>query len=222
MVNRERIARKVAQDIEDGEFVNFGHGIPYSVAEFIDPRKKIFIQNEPGVVCFGPGAPPQKYNYDMLDSGNRFISDLPGGAFMDTVTSFAMIRGGHIGKTVLGALQVDEDANVANWATPGKPATGIGGAMDLCAGCPATFIAMESTTKDGEPKLLKKCTYPLTAAGKVTKVYTEFGVMAVKRGEGFCLIEKFPDYDVGDIRKIVAADFTISTDLKEIDLGIPL
>ncbi|MDR2296211.1 MAG: succinyl-CoA--3-ketoacid-CoA transferase [Clostridiales Family XIII bacterium] len=222
MVNRERIARKVAWDIKDGEFVNFGHGIPYSVAAFIDPRKKIFIHNEPGVICTGPGSPPQKYDYDMLDSANDFVSDLPGGAFMDTADSFAMIRGGHIGKTVLGALQVDENADIANWAATGRPPAGIGGAMDLCAGCPEVLIAMESMTKNGMPKLLRKCTYPLTAAGKATKVYTEFGVMTVKPGEGFRLIEKFPDYSVDDIRKMVAVDFKTAEDLTEIDLGIPL
>ncbi len=222
MSNRERIARKVAQDIQEGEFVNFGHGIPYSVGNYIDPDLMVFIQNEPGVVCFGKGTPAEPGQYDMRDAVNAMVSELPGAAFVDTAASFGMIRGGHIGKTVLGALQVDERANVANWMTPGKPAAGIGGAMDLCAGCPEVLIAMESTTKDGSPKLVKVCDYPLTAVGKVTRVYTEFGVLTVNPRDGFTLVEKFPDYTVEDIRQKMEPDFAVADNLAAIDLGVPL
>ncbi|MBQ9980388.1 MAG: succinyl-CoA--3-ketoacid-CoA transferase [Oscillospiraceae bacterium] len=220
--NRERIALKVAQDIKDGEFVNFGHGIPYSVPPLIDKSKKVFFQNEPGVVCFGTYAPAEKGVYEMLDASNSYVCELPQGAFMSTSASFAMIRGGHVSKTVLGALQVDSHANIANWKTPGKPASGIGGAMDLCAGCPQVLVAMESTAKDGTPKMVETCTYPLTAAGRVTMVYTELGVFTVNPTEGFTLIERFPDYTVEEIIAKVAAPVKVSPDLKVIDLGIPL
>jgi acetate CoA/acetoacetate CoA-transferase beta subunit len=223
MVNRERIARKVAQDIQDGDFVNFGHGIPYSVTGFIDPAKKVYFQNECGLVGFGLGPPAKFGQYDFLDTSNSFVSDLPGGAYLpDIAASFAMIRGGHIDKTVLGALQVDEHANIANWRIPGRPASGIGGAMDLCVGCRDVWAAMESITKDGEPRLVKQCSYPLTAFGKVTRVYTEFGVLTVKPGEGFTLIEIFPDYSVETVRSLVEAEIEESKELKMIDIGVPL
>lgn len=222
MSNRERIARKVAQDMREGEFVNFGHGIPYSVGNYIDPALTLFIQNEPGIVCFGKGTPASPGEYDMRDSVNALVSELPGASFFDTTSSFAMIRGGHIDKTVLGALQVDRHANIANWMTPGKPAAGIGGAMDLCAGCPEVHIAMESTTKDGNAKLVDTCDYPLTAVGKATKVYTEFGVLAVNPTDGFTLVEKFPDYTLEDIEKCMGTPFAVASDLRPIDLSVPL
>lgn len=222
MNNRERIARKVAQDMREGEFVNFGHGIPYSVGNYINPSLTLFIQNEPGVVCFGKGAPAAPGEYDMRDSVNAMVSELPGASFVDTASSFAMIRGGHIGKTVLGALQVDRHANIANWMTPGKPAAGIGGAMDLCAGCLEVLIAMESTTKDGGAKLVDTCDYPLTAVGKATKVYTEFGILQVNPTDGFTLVEIFPDYTIGDIEKRMGTGFKVAEDLQTIDLGVPL
>jgi 3-oxoacid CoA-transferase B subunit len=223
MVNRERIARKVAQDIRDGDFVNFGHGLPYAVTQFIDPAKQVYFQNECGLIGFGLGPPAAPGHYDLLDTSNSFVSDLPGGAYLtDIVASFDMIRGKHIDKTVLGAFQVDERANIANWKVPGKPASGIGGAMDLCVGCREVWAAMESVTKEGKPRLLKQCDYPLTASGKVTKVYTEFGVLTVHPEEGFTLIELFPDYRVETVRSLIEADIEVAQELKVIDLGAPL
>jgi 3-oxoacid CoA-transferase B subunit len=223
MINRERIARKIAQDIRDGDFVNFGHGIPYSVTKFIDPVKKVYFQNECGLIGFGLGPPAAFGQYDLLDTSNSLVSDLPGGAYLsDIVASFAMIRGGHIDKTVLGALQVDAHANIANWKIPGKPAMGMGGAMDLCAGCREVWVAMESTTKDGNPRLLKQCDYPLTACGTVTRVYTEFGVLTVKPEEGFTLIEIFPDYDVETVRGLIEPELRVDRDPGTIDLGLAL
>jgi acetate CoA/acetoacetate CoA-transferase beta subunit len=220
--NRERIARKVALDIKSGEFVNFGHGIPYSVPAYIDGSKKVFFQNEPGVVCFGAYAKAEPGVFEMLDAANSYVRELPGGAFFDTPSSFAMIRGGHIDKTVLGALQVDSHANIANWMVPGKPPSGIGGAMDLCAGCPQVIVAMESASRDGSPKMLENCTYPLTAAGKVTMVYTELGVFRLDPANGFTLVERFPDYTISEIKNRVAAEVTVSPDVRLIDLGVPL
>lgn len=222
MTNRERIARKVAQDVREGEFINLGHGIPYSVGLYISLERGVCMQNEAGVTCFGEGTPAPEGDYEWRDSANAFVSELPGAAFFDSAASFAMIRGGHVEKTVLGALQVDAQANIANWAVPGIPATGIGGAMDLCSGCPQIHIAMESTISDGSPRLLERCTYPLTAVGRAKRVYTEFGVLTVAPDEGFALIEIFPDHTVESIRKKMGAPFYVSEHLKIIDLGISL
>ena len=224
MNNKERIARKIAQDIKDGMFMNFGHGIPYSVSAFIDPAKQVIVENECGVIGMGIGTPAAAGEYDMRDISNAIVSEIPaGGVFLADITaSFSMIRGGHVDVTVLGAMQVDEHANIANWMVPGNPATGIGGAMDLCAGCKEVWAAMESTTKDGAPKLVENCGYPLTAAGRVTRVYTEFGVLAVHPETGFELLEIFPDYTEEDIIKLVEGKLTIADCLKTIDLGVPI
>ena len=222
MTNRERIARKIAQDIQDGEFVNFGHGIPYSVPQYIDSSKTVFMENEPGVVCYGNGTPADPGDFDCRNAMNKCVKELPGACFFDTASSFAMIRGGHIDKTVLGALQVDEKANIANWAVPGKPVSGIGGAMDLCAGARQVIAAMEARSKDGKPKIMKLCDYPLTGVGVVTQVYTEMGVFSVDPVKGFTLVEKFPDYTVEEIRQYVEVEFAVSPSLCDIDLGMPL
>jgi len=221
MDNKERIARKIAFDIEDGVFINFGHGIPFSVPQYISSDKKILVENESGIVGFGLGPPAPAGIYDYLDVSNSFVSNLPSGAYLtDTVSSFAMIRGGHIDITVLGAMEVDEHASIANWKVPGKPASGIGGAMDLCAGCKEVWAAMESTTKNGDPKLVKNCSYPLTAKGKVTRVYTEFGLVYVNPNDGFRLIEIFTDYTLEIVRKIVGAEIKVADDLRQIDPAI--
>jgi len=221
MDNKERIARKIAFDIEDGVFINFGHGIPFSVPQYIAQDKKVLVENEAGIVSFGVGKPAPKGVYDYLDVSNSFVSELPTGAYLlDSVNSFAMIRGGHVDITVLGAMQVDEHASIANWKVPGKPASGIGGAMDLCAGCKEVWAAMESTTKDGDPKLVKDCSYPLTAKGKVTRVYTEFGLVLVNPEDGFRLIEIFTDYTQEDIRELVGAEIKIDDGLRQFDPAI--
>jgi 3-oxoacid CoA-transferase B subunit len=222
MVNKERIARKIAQDIQDGMFVNCGHGIPFSVPAYLDPRKKIYIENECGAIGFGLGPVAPFGQYDLLDVANSLVAELPNGAYLDATASFALIRGGHIDITVLGALQVDECANIANWKVPGKPASGIGGAMDLCVGCREVWVAMESTTKEGNPKLLKHCDYPLTAKGVVTRVYTEFGVLTVRPKEGFRLIEIFQDYSVDDVKKLIDPDIEIDHELRPIDLWMSI
>lgn len=219
MTNRERIARKIAQDVADGEFINLGHGIPYLVGAHIDPARTVFIQNEAGVVCLGCGTPAPAGEYSLRDSTNAYVGALPGAAFFDSAFSFGMIRGGHLDRTVLGALQVDQQGNIANWMVPGMPPTGIGGAMDLCVGCPNVHIAMESTTRDGGLRILKKCSYPLTAVAAATKVYTEFGVLALAPGEGFTLTEIFPDYTVEEIRKKMEPDFRVAKGLSTIELG---
>lgn len=216
MSNRERIAWKIAQDLQEGEFVSFGHGIPYAVGKYIDSHKRIYIQIEPGVVCFGLGTPAEPGDYEMRDSMNRFVTDNVGGSFFDTVSSFCMIRGKHLDKTVMGAYQADSHGNFANWKLPSEPASGIGGAMDLAAGAKQVILAMETTTKQGDPKLVENCDYPLTGIGVVSKIYTEVGVFEVDPVKGFLLTEKFADCGINEIRKKIGAPFRVSGHLKDI------
>lgn len=216
MNNREKIAWKIAQDLQDGEFVSFGHGIPYLIGKYIDPKKKIYIQIEPGVVCFGLGTPAEPGDYEMRDSMNRFVTDNVGGSFFDTVSSFCMIRGNHLDKTIMGAYQADSHGNFANWKLPSEPASGIGGAMDLAAGAKQVILAMETTAKNGSPKLVERCDYPLTGAGVVSKIYTEAGVFEIDAESGFMLKEKFADCILDEIRQRIGIGFAVSKDLKEI------
>ncbi len=216
MSNRERIAWKIAQDLQEGEFVSFGHGIPYAVGKYIDSHKRIYIQIEPGVVCFGLGTPAEPGDYEMRDSMNRFVTDNVGGSFFDTVSSFCMIRGKHLDKTIMGAYQADSHGNFANWKLPSEPASGIGGAMDLAAGAKQVILAMEMTTKDGTPKLVENCDYPLTGIGVVSRIYTEVGVFEVDPNQGFILTEKFADCTISEIREKTGSSFRVSGHLKDI------
>ena len=226
MTNRERIARKIAQDFRpDDGLINFGHGIPYSVPQYIDKSYRLSMLNEPGVIACGVCPPAEKGSpgeRDMRDAMNRFCSANEGGSFFDTVFSFSLIRGGHVNKSVLGGLQVDEAGSLANYAIPGQPITGIGGAMDLCTGAREVLVAIETTAKDGSPKIVKQCNYPITGVGCVDRIYTEVGVFTVEAGKGLTLIECFPDYEIEQIRKMVEPDFLVTPELKMIDLGVPL
>lgn len=218
MKARDRIAWKIAQDLQDGEFVSFGHGIPYGVGKYINPNQHIFIQIEAGLVCFGPGTPAPPGEYEMRDSTNRFVSDNAGGSFFDTVFSFQMIRGGHLDKTFMGAYQADCHGNFANWKLPGKPANGIGGAMDLAVGTRQVILAMESLNKKGESKLVERCTYPVTAVAAVSKIYTEFGVLSIK-DHTFVLEEIFDDHTVEQALAKIAGSCQVSENLCIINAG---
>ncbi|MBQ8664101.1 MAG: hypothetical protein IJ471_09630 [Eubacterium sp.] len=216
MNDRERIAWKIAQDLTDGEFVSFGHGIPYLVGKYIPREYQIYIQIESGVVCFGEGTPADLGDYEMRDSVNHFVKDNVGGSFFDCMLSFQMIRGKHLDKSVMGAFQVDCQGNFANWRLPGCPANGIGGAMDLAIGAKEIIIAMESALKDGTSKLVELCDYPITGRNVVSKVYTEFGVLQIKDGK-FILIEHFSDYPAEQIIDMINGPCEIAPGLKRID-----
>ena len=188
---REYIVKRVAKEFKDGDFVTLGIGMPTLAANYIPDGVNIFIQAENGIInC---GAKPLKNNedYHITDAGGNLSTIKNGGAFFDSSMSFTMIRGGHINKTVLGALQVDMYGNLANYLIPGKLVPGMGGAMDLVVGAKEVIIAMEHTTKDGKPKILKKCTLPLTAVGAVDTIITELAVIKVK-DDALHLIEISP------------------------------
>ncbi len=196
---RERIARRVARIFKDNDVVNLGIGLPTSVANYVPDGVHIILQSENGFLRVGPVPEPGQEDPDIVDAGGMPVSILPGGCGFDSATSFAIIRGGHLAATVLGALEVDQEGNLANWMIPGKMVPGMGGAMDLVAGARKVIIAMEHLTKKGEPKILKKCKLPLTAAHEVDLIVTELGLMEVT-DEGIVLRELAPGVTVDEIQ----------------------
>lgn len=196
---RELIARRIARLFKPGDVVNLGIGLPTMVANYILPDAGILLHSENGFI--GVGATPSiaEADKDLVNAGGQPVSIMRGGACFDSAMSFCVIRGGHLAATVLGALEVDEQGNLANWMVPGKLIPGMGGAMDLVVGAKSVIIAMEHTTKEGAPKILKRCNLPLTAAGEVDLIVTELGVMEVAK-EGIILRELAPGVSVADIQ----------------------
>lgn len=212
MDSREYIAWRIAQELKDGDIVNLGIGLPTLVVQFIPKEINVIMQSENGILNMGP--PPEEGTEDLniVNAGGKWVTVLPGGSFFDSALSFSIIRGGHVDVTVLGALEVDQDGNLANWMVPGKTVPGMGGAMDLATGARKVIIAMEHCAKDGSPKILKKCTLPLTAQGKINLIVTEKAVFKVTSG-GLLLSELAPGMTVEEIRACTEAEFKISPDL---------
>ncbi len=208
---KEFIARRVARELKDGDFVNLGIGLPTMVPQFLPDDVHVTLQAEVGMVGAGPGPrtdPDPRY---VVDAGGKPASIRLGGAFIDSVTSFTLIRGGHVDATVLGALQVDASGNLANWIIPGKMVPGMGGAMDLVVGAKKVIVAMEHTQR-GESKILPTCTLPLTAVGCVDLIVTEMGVIEVTP-DGLVLTEINPELTVEQVQAATAAPLAISPDL---------
>ena len=203
------IACRVAQELKDGDVVNLGIGLPTLVPNFLSPDVSITLQSENGFLGMGPldGAPIP----DLVNAGGKPCGMVPGTVFFDSATSFAIIRGGHVDATVLGGLQVDQHGNLANWMIPGKMVPGMGGAMDLVTGARHVIVAMEHCTKDGDAKILKQCTLPLTGKGKVNKIVTELVVFRVEAG--LVLEELQPGVTVEQVRACTEADFRLSPEL---------
>jgi len=212
---REIIVKRVAQEFRNGDVVNLGIGLPTLVANYLPEGIDITLQSENGFVGMGPAPEPGGEDPDLTNAGAQPVTALDGAAFFDSCMSFAIIRGGHVDATVLGALQVDQHGNLANWMIPGKMVPGMGGAMDLVVGAKKVIIAMEHTAK-GEPKILKQCSLPLTAKGQVDLIVTDMGVIEVT-GEGLVLKEIAPETTVDEVIEATEAYITIHPELKVMD-----
>jgi len=210
---RGLIASRVAKELKNGDLVNLGIGLPTLVANYIPEEVQVYLQSENGMIGMGPSPDEEHVDSDLFNAGGNPVTILPGGVFFDTALSFAIIRGGHVDITVLGALEVDQHGNLASWSIPGKFTPGIGGAMDLVAGAKRVVVAMEHTTKKGEPKILKDCTLPLTAQGRVSMIVTELAVFEVK-ADGLWLTELQPGATLDEVRQKTAADYQIAAELQ--------
>ena len=209
---REVIAKRAAKELHDGDVVNLGIGIPTMIPNYLPEGVTVTLQSENGAMGMGPTPIAGEEDKNLINAGGGYITLMPGGSTFDSATSFAIIRGGHVNVSFLGALQVDENGDLANWIIPGKMAPGMGGAMDLVVGAKKVILTMEHTQK-GAPKILKKCTLPLTASGQVNMIITEMGVMEITP-EGIVLTEIHPEFTVEDVQAATEATLIISPNLK--------
>jgi acetate CoA/acetoacetate CoA-transferase beta subunit len=213
---REVIVKRVAKELKDGDLVNLGIGMPTQVVNYIPEGVDVLLHSENGFVGLGPTPKAGNEDKDIVNAGSQPASHVTGAAYFDSAMSFAIIRGGHLDVTVLGALQVDQKGNLANWMIPGKMVPGMGGAMDLVVGAKRVIVAMEHTAK-GEAKILKQCNLPLTAAGEVDMIVTDMGVMKVTP-QGLLLTELAPETTVEEVISMTEAELIIAEDLKVMDV----
>lgn len=225
-LTRDGIAYRVACDLPDGAYVNLGIGIPTIVSGYLTPDKEIFFHSENGILGMGPVAKPGTEDVDLVNAGKEFVTMLPGGAFFDHPLSFSIIRGGHLTHSVLGALEIAANGDLANWRTPGEKVPGVGGAMDLAFGVKNVWVTTTHVTSKGKPKILKACTLPLTAPRCVKRIYTDIAVIDVTP-QGLVLREFAPGLDAATVQSQTDAPLQVAPDchamnIPEAPKGIPL
>lgn len=217
MLDKNGIAKRIAQEVEDGYYVNLGIGIPTLVANYVRDDISVEFQSENGILGMGPFPFDGEEDADLINAGKQTITALPGASYFDSATSFAMIRGKHVDLTILGAMEVAENGDIANWKIPGKMVKGMGGAMDLVASAENIIVAMMHTNRAGESKLLKKCSLPLTGVGCVKKIVTNLAVLEVT-DKGFLLIERAPGVTVNEIIEATEGALIVNGEIPEMNI----
>lgn len=216
MLTKEQIAKRIAKEVEPGQYINLGIGIPTLVANYIPTHVEVVLQSENGLLGIGPFPKEDAVDPDLINAGKQTITMLPGSSIFDSAESFAMIRGGHVDLTILGAMEVSEDGDIANWKIPGKMVKGMGGAMDLVASAKNIIVAMQHCSKEGHSKLLPACTLPLTGIRCVKKIVTDLAVLEIDPNGGFVLLERAPGITIEEIKEKTAGRLIVNRDVKEI------
>lgn len=218
MLDKTGIAKRIAQEVEDGSYINLGIGIPTLVANYIPEGMNVVLQSENGLLGIGPFPKKEDVDADLINAGKQTVSMLPGSSLFSSAESFAMIRGGHIQLTILGAMEVSENGDIANWKIPGKMVKGMGGAMDLVASAENIIVAMQHRSRSGASKLLKKCTLPITGINCVKKIVTDLAVIDVLSHGGFKLIERAPGVSVELIKEATEGNLIVEGEIPEMNI----
>jgi 3-oxoacid CoA-transferase B subunit len=218
MLDKVGIAKRIAKEVKDGMYINLGIGIPTLVANYIPKNLNVILQSENGLLGIGPFPTENQVDPDLINAGKQTITMMPGSALFSSAESFAMIRGGHVDLTILGAMEVSENGDITNWKVPGKMVKGMGGAMDLVASAKHIIVAMQHCSKEGASKLLKKCTLPITGLHCVKKIVTDMAVLDVLPEGGFKLLERAPGISVEEIKKATEGKLLIQGEIPEMNI----
>jgi len=218
-LDKQGIAKRIAQEIENNMYINLGIGIPTLVANYIPEGMDVVLQSENGLLGIGPFPTEEEVDADLINAGKQTVTMLPGSVLFDSAESFAMIRGGHVHLTILGAMEVSENGDIANWKIPGKMVKGMGGAMDLVASADNIIVAMQHTSRSGDSKLLPECSLPITGLKCVKKIVTNLAVLDVLPEGGFKLLERAPGVSVEEIKKATAGKLIIEGEIPEMQIG---